>query len=170
MKKTIKLLFLITFILIFISIYYLSSINDKIENSDIFLVLNIPKINLKKEVYKYDSINNDVNKGLYLATDNSFLNGSIVIASHSGNSVISYFDNLDKLGLDDEVFIYKYGYVYTYIVTDRYLINKNGKFKYINNDDVLYLITCDKNSHTKQLVIEGKLKKIQKNQQFLKKS
>lgn len=130
--------------------------------------LNIPSINLDAAIFEYGSKNNDVNKGLYLAKKYDFntFKGSVIIASHSGSSPISFFKNLDLLKIHDIVIISKGDYDYYYEVHDFYRINKTGKFKYKNGDKLIYLITCDKNNKKKQLVYMGKLEKIVKKSTF----
>lgn len=159
-----KYLFYI-FIGFFISLYS-SSFSPTVSNY-YFFILNIPKINLYEKVYEYNDKNNDVNKGIFLAKDYDFnsFNGSLVLASHSGNSSISYFKNLDLLKKDDIVNIIINNKTIYYKITDIYKIKKNGKFKYFNEDKAIYLITCDKKNNNKQIVFKGKIVKINKKSQ-----
>lgn len=151
--------------------------NKSINNKDIYFSIYIPKINLYKDIYHYKNINNDVNKGIMLVNDYSFdnLSGSMILASHSGNSHISYFKNLYKLKINDKVYIYFNNYKYEFLIKERYFINKNGKFTYNDFDKGIYLITCDKKNKTKQIVYTGKLKEykkvrfFEKNRTFLNK-
>lgn len=126
--------------------------------------LIIPKINLNQKVYKYNDKRNNVDKGVYLAKNYEFKknNGSLILASHSGNSSISYFKDLNKVNIKDQIFIISNKNIYLYIITEIYKINKNGKFKYINDDKYLYLITCDKKNKKKQIVVRANLVKITK--------
>lgn len=137
-------------------------------NKDYFFKLNIPKIGLNQSVYEFNSLNNDVDKGIYLVKKYNFssLKGSLILASHSGSSSISYFKNLDLLDLDDSVFVVYNDNYYYYTITNRYVINKTGKFNYKNDDKTIYLITCDKKNDKKQLVFKGKLLKIAKKSTF----
>lgn len=133
-----------------------------------YFILSIPSINLEEKVYEYNSNNNDVNKGIYLAKDYNFSNmkGSLILASHSGNSKISYFKNLNYLSNNDIVIIKKNDTTYYYKIIDNYKIEKNGSFKYKNLDNHIYLITCDKKNKKKQLVYTGKLIKTTKKSSF----
>ena len=164
----IKILFnFITYIFLLFVIPFNKPI--EIQNNDnYFFIINIPKIDLYKEVYKYNNHNNNVNKGIYLVKDYDFntLNGSLILASHSGNSDISYFKNLNLLKKNDIVKIFINDRIVYYAVTDKYKINKTGKFKYHDKNAYLYLITCDKNNNNKQIVVVGKIVKIMKKSTF----
>lgn len=154
------------FIGLFIS-FDSSSYNCDSDNNYFFRI-NIPKINLEQSVYKYNDDKNDVNKGIFLVKDYDFnsFKGSLILASHSGNSSISHFKNLDLLKKGDIVkIIYNNSIIY-YKITDKYKINKTGKFKYKNDDKIIYLITCDKNNSKKQLVIKANMVKISKKSTF----
>lgn len=130
--------------------------------------LIIDKINLDVNVYDYDSKFNDVNKGIYLATNTSLDNfdNSIILASHSGSSSISYFKNLHKLDLNDEIILKNDEYKYIFSINKIYKINKNGKFSYSNERETVYLITCDKQNTKKQLIYRAKLQKTIKKSKF----
>ena len=156
--------------LIYIFIGFYLSLNNnynQIVSNDCYFILNIPKINLSEKVYEYNDKNNDVNKGIFLAKEYNFnsFNGSLILASHSGNSSISHFKNLDKLDKDDIVSIIIDNRVIYYKIVDIYKIQKNGKFKYSNENETIYLVTCDKKNNKKQIVFKGKIIKINKKSQ-----
>lgn len=169
MKIIIKFIFYLFLGLLF---SFNNSQNINIENNisnDYYFLLKIPKINLEAKVYSfYDKMNN-VDKGVYLVKNYDFtsLNGSLILASHSGNSPISHFKNLDMLLDGDIVAIIFNNKYYYYEIIDIYKIDKTGKFKYDDFDRGIYLITCDKKSNKKQLVFKGKLIKISKKSTFL---
>lgn len=169
MKILIKYIFyLFINILLCLDNSAVNSFDGNILNTKYFFILNIPTINLSEKVYYYNDDNNNVDKGIYLAKDYDFktLNGSIILASHSGNSEISYFKNLHLLKKDDVVNIECNGSNYFYKIDKKYKINKNGKFKYNNDDRTIYLITCDKKNKKKQLVFMGKIIKVTKKSTF----
>ena len=143
----------------------------KSNNKDFYNDINhiyIPKINLSNNIYGFIDEQNNVNKNIYLAQDYDFdsLKGALVLASHSGNSPVSYFNDIDKLSLGDEIFVEDKNNIYTYLVDNIFVINKTGFFKYDNKDKYVYLVTCVKNKHKKQLVIGGFLSKITKKSTF----
>ena len=111
---------------------------NKIETEDtkkLNGVLEIPSIHLKTGIVS------NVDEGLVFVTDR-------LIAGHSGNCKGCYFDNLDKLELGDNVYLY---------------IDKETEYKvdsikevdktrvYINGD--LNLITCKKSDRDRRLLI-----------------
>ena len=94
------------------------------------------------------------------------LKGTLILASHSGNSPISYFKNLDLLNSGDVIKIIHNSFEYYYIIIDIYKIDKNGKFQYSNENKTICLVTCDKKNKHKQVVYKGKLVKITKKSTF----
>lgn len=110
-------------------------------------ILEIPKINLKKGIVDENSSHNNVNKNIYVVKETIFPDGQnishIILAAHSGNSYVSYFRNLNKLSLDDEVYFYYGNIKYIYKISNRYEIQKTGtaKLKQTNISDIT-LITC----------------------------
>lgn len=139
-----------------INVVKLEEITNEIKNINNFLgVISIPKINLNQGFYNLEDINNDVNKTIELLPSDmpNVLNGTLILASHSGNSRISYFKNLDKLSIDDYIYIYYDKQKYTYILTKIYEVEKTGEVTIHknNNTTTLVLITCSKNNN-KQVV------------------
>ncbi len=126
-------------------------------NDEYLFILEIPKINLKKGIYSYESKNNNVNKNIMILKQSDMPDvdkGNILLASHSGNSNVSHFKNLDNLKYNDILYIYYKGYKYMYRVNNVYKQEKKG---YINvsreiNKSTLTLITCDKTNKNYQLV------------------
>ena len=62
--------------------------------------LHIDKINLTKDIYDINSTHNNVEENVTILNDDKDL---IVLAAHSGPGSIAYFDDLDKLVIDDKV-------------------------------------------------------------------
>lgn len=155
--KSIKLISILLFILnINGSVYYKDLKINNVDNSNIklddyYMIINIPKINLYKDINKIDSIYNDVNLGIELLHEEEKL---IVLASHRGNSYIAYFNNLYKLNMNDVVRLCANKKWREYKVIDKYYIEKNGKARIKRNKgkNTLALITCVKN-HPKLQVI-----------------
>ena len=84
----------------------------------------------------------------------NIVNGTFILAGHSGSSIYSYFRNLNKLELNNKIYVYYNGYKYSYEVTNIYDIEKTGKIKIEkeSNMTALVLITCRHNTN-KQIVI-----------------
>ena len=108
---------------------------NNIDKSNFNGVLEIPAINLKTGIVS------DVDKGLIFVNDK-------LIAGHSGNCKTCYFDNLDKLEIGDNVFLYL-DYELQYKVDSIKEVDKNHV--YINGD--LNLITCKKDDKNRRLLI-----------------
>jgi len=124
---------------------------------DYIAVINIPKINLERGLVDPSSKYNNVNYNIQILDESdmpNIINGDFILAAHSGSARISYFRNINKLDIDDEVYITYKGTTYTYKVTKKYEIEKTGKavIKTSNNETNLVLITCIHNTN-KQLVI-----------------
>ncbi len=117
------------------------------EDNDYIAVLEIPKINLKRGIFDKNSFYNNVSKNIYVLKETTFpdesKNSHVILAAHSGNSDISYFNNINKLKIDDEVYLYYKEIKYTYKVSKRYEIEKTGKalLRLTSKSDIT-LITC----------------------------
>lgn len=159
MKKIIKSIILIMTLLNMLSHKFVNntSINNIEETKykeNYLFEIEIPKIKLKKEIYNLDSQLNDVNKGIELLEPLSLPeneNSCIILASHNGNSNVSYFNKLYKLELKDKIIINYNQKKYVYQIVNIYYIEKNGKaiIKKSNYNNIVVLITCKgKNKQT----------------------
>ena len=111
-------------------------INKKdLENNSLKGVLEIPSINLKTGIV------DNVDEGIMFVNDT-------LIAGHSGNCKICYFNNLDDLEIGDNVYLYKDNEI-EYKVDTIKEVDKNHVF--INGD--LNLITCKKTDKDRRLII-----------------
>ena len=110
-------------------------------------ILEIPKIKLKRGLVDKNSSSNNVNKNIYTVKETTYpderINSHIILAAHSGNSYVSFFNNLKKLDMKDQVYFYYKGTKYIYEVSNRYEIKKTGKaeLKLTNASDIT-LISC----------------------------
>ena len=87
------------------------------------------------------------------------LNSNLILASHNGNSNVSFFKDLEMLELGDIVYIYYKGYKYKYEIVNYYEVEKNGKVNVVRDGtkNTITLITCKNNSDTLQVVYIGNL-------------
>lgn len=120
-------------------------------------VLKIPKINLEKGLVDKNSIDNNINKNIQILKEANMPdkeNGNLILAAHSGNSVIGYFRELDKLQISDEVIVFYEGYEYKYKIVNIYDVEKTGTAHIIRNasKNTLTLITC-RDGTDKQIII-----------------
>ena len=137
---------------------------DSVKNySDSYIsILEIPKINLKKGMYEINSKFNDVDKNIEINSKSNMPDtekGNFILEAHSGLSLTSYFNNLEKLTKNDIVNVYYNNIKYIYLIDNFYDIDKTGKaiIKRAYNKNTITLITCKKNEN-KQIIYIGYLK------------
>ena len=82
------------------------------------------------------------------------LNGNFILAAHSGSSYLAYFKNLYKLNIGDEAIVTYQNKKYTYKIVNIYEQEKTGKIAIYRdmNKTCLTLVTCTKDSKTKQTI------------------
>lgn len=119
--------------------------------------LKIPTIKLERGFLSVNSKYNNVNRNIYTVPGSDMPdeeNGNLMLASHSGNSSISFFKNLYKLKLADDVYLNYNGKEYHYKVRNIYTDSKTGDVKVVRNKYVntLTLITCTKNDNKTQTI------------------
>ena len=134
----------------------LTTSKDKLLTYNYIAMLKIPKINLERGLVSPTSIHNNVNENIQILKESDYPdkeNGNFILASHSGRGKTAYFKYLNKLEIDDKVYITFNGKEYEYKVMNYYEINKNGTAHIIRNADetTLTLITCISNTN-KQIV------------------
>lgn len=135
---------------------------DSIVDTDPYIkyyvgTLEIPKINLNKGFTAIDSPYNTVNKNVEVVKNSNYPDvskGNFILAAHSGNSYLAYFKNLYQLTLGDKAYINYKNYRYTYKIVNIYQQEKTGKIAIYRdlNKNTLTLITCTKDSKTKQTI------------------
>jgi LPXTG-site transpeptidase (sortase) family protein len=133
----------------------------KEEKINYIAILKIPKIKLVRGLVDRNSYLNNVKYNVEILKDSASpeeQNGNVILAAHSGNARISYFRNLDKLVLGDDISLEYKSKTYKYKIVDIYLIEKTGKAEIVRNKNknTLTLITCKHNTN-KQIVIIAEL-------------
>lgn len=124
-------------------------------------VLEIPSINLKRGVVDSTAKFKSINYAISVDKSSNYPNeyGNFILYAHSGNSSVAYFRNLNKVNINDDVYVYYNGIKYHYVIQDKYDIKKTGKTvidKSINNKSIT-LITCNQNRKGYQIVLIGKM-------------
>ena len=132
------------------------------KKEEVFANVRIPKININKNLYPIDSKKNTVDKNIQIIKESDMpdvVNGNLVLAGHNGASYVSFFRNLDKLNINDKIYIYYGGYKYQYSLSKIYDTPKDGNIEVHrdNNKTTITLITCKKNSKDTQVVYIGYL-------------
>ena len=131
------------------------------EKINYIAVLKIPKIKLVRGLVDRNSYLNNVKYNVEILKDSASpeeQNGNVILAAHSGNARISYFRNLGKLVLGDDISLEYKSKIYKYKIVDIYLIDKTGTAEIIRNKNknTLTLITCKHNTN-KQIIIIAEL-------------
>lgn len=124
-------------------------------------VLEIPRIHLKRGLVAINDKSNNVNKNIEIIKGSDMpdvANGNFILAGHSGYSNISYFKNLNKMELNDLIYVYYNGEKFNYKITNIYDVEKTGQVSISknNNANTLTLITCRHNTN-RQIVIIAEL-------------
>lgn len=124
-------------------------------------IIEIPTINLKQGVVDSTENFKSINYAISVDKNSNYPSelGNFILYAHSGNSYISYFRKLNKVNLNDSVYIYFNGVKYHYVIYDKYDIEKTGKVKVITSksDNYITLITCNQDKKGYQIVVLGKL-------------
>ena len=125
-------------------------------------VISIPKINLEQGFYNIDNPLNNVDKNIELISNSNMPdveNGTLILAAHSGNDRVSYFNKLYKLNIDDEIEIIYNKSKYLYKLIDIYEVEKTGSITLhnINNITSLVLVTCSNFNDDLQVVYISRL-------------
>lgn len=117
----------------------------------------INKININKPLYNINSKHNNIEENITIlpgTIEPNQENSIIFLAAHSGPGDIAFFNDLDKLTINDEIVLTYNNIKYLYIVKDIWETSKDGNIEVIKeNTNQLILTTCSKTSNTKQLII-----------------
>ena len=124
-------------------------------------ILEIPSIHLKQGVVNSTINFKSIEYAISVDQNSNYPNekGNFILYAHSGTSYIAYFRNLNKVNLNDDIYIYFNGTKYHYVIYNKCDIKKTGKAKVINSKDDNYitLITCNPNNKKFQIILTGKL-------------
>ena len=129
------------------------------KQEDYIAVLEIPSIDLKKGLYAIDSKNNNVNKNIEIIDSSDMpdiTKGNFILAGHSGTGRIAFFDDLDKLIVDDTIIVYYKNIKYIYQINNIESIVKDGTIEIKREfESMITLTTCNQENKNEQLVITG---------------
>ena len=117
----------------------------------------IQKIKIKKNLYKIDSNNNNIEKNITILKESQYPdqdNSILFIAAHSGEGNIAFFNRLDELQKGDEIEIIYKDLTYIYQVNNIYEQVKDGYISGIKeNKKQLVLTTCCPKKDNCQLIV-----------------
>jgi len=127
-------------------------------NNRYVAVLEVPIINLKRGLLSLDDKSNNADYNIQTIETSSMpdkKNGNLILAAHSGSSSVSYFKNLHKLKIDDELIVYYKGTKYTYVLSNYYDIDKTGYADIVRdkNQNTLTLVTCKRGTDKQTIFI-----------------
>lgn len=133
-------------------------VEEKKETSINYIaVLRIPKINFKRGLVDKDSKYNNIKYNIMIHKESDAPDkegGNVILVAHSGTAGVSYFKNVDKLSLDDEIYLDYNSQTYSYKITNIYDIEKTGiaPIRKETTKSTITLITCRHNTN-KQIVV-----------------
>ena len=133
-------------------------VEEKKETSINYIaVLRIPKINLKRGLVDKDSKYNNIKYNIMIHKESDVPDqdgGNVILVAHSGTAGVSYFRNVDKLSLNDEIYLDYNNKTYSYKITNIYDIEKTGiaPIRKETTKSTITLITCRHNT-SKQIVV-----------------
>lgn len=132
---------------------------SNIKSKEIIGSIIIEKLNINMPLYDINNPKNNIEQNIQILKESILppnKNSIVFLAAHSGDSNISYFNNLDELKQKDIIQLKINNKTYTYQIKSIYKQKKNG---YINVnkeiEDQLILTTCDPNSNKYQLIINS---------------
>jgi len=127
---------------------------DKIIDYEI--ILEIPKIKLKKGILNKKNKDNNIEKNVTILNESKYPNeeGNVFLAAHSGNGKKSFFNDLVQLNISDKIYLYYQNQKYIYSIVEIKEVNKNQQLSLLTkNKNNLVLITCSQRDKSKYLVL-----------------
>lgn len=104
-----------------------------------------------------DSELNNVDYNIELLETSDINRNIFYIAGHSGNGDNCYFNRVRELVIGNYIYIYFDSKSLVYEVVEIYNIVKSGVMEVSDEENVLYLITCDIYNDNRQLIVKSKL-------------
>lgn len=126
------------------------------EKKDTFInyvaVLRIPKINLKRGLVDRDSKYNNIKYNIMIHKESDTPDkeaSNVILVAHSGTAGVAYFRNVDKLSLNDEIYLDYNSKTYSYKINNIYDIEKTGiaPIRKETTKSTITLITCRHNTN-----------------------
>ena len=114
---------------------------------DFIGILEIPKINLKRGFLELNSKYNKVDYNITLIKGSTFpdeTNNNLILAAHSGNCKVCFFDKLFELSINDNAYVQYNNIRYKYKLVNTYEVEKDGTVPNyrVYDKNVLTLISC----------------------------
>ncbi len=111
------------------------------------MVLEIPKIKFKGNIYQVNSNLNNIDKNIIIMKDSDMPdedNSILIIGGHSGYGRYAYFNKLKELKENDKIALTYKNKKYNYKIINYYLDSKDGSINISNFKDknIIILYTC----------------------------
>lgn len=95
-----------------------------------------------------------MDQNVEILKESNIQNNYFLLASHSGTNKNAYFNDLEKLSINDMIYITINNQKQIYNINDIYLIDKTGYLEVKEYQiDTLILITCSIKYQNKQLIV-----------------
>ncbi len=132
----------------------------KEEQQDYYAYLEIPKLNLKQELFPKEDTRNQVDENVTILEPSELPDQEhsiLILAAHSGTGAHAYFNQLDQLDIDDRIIVTYKQKAYQYQITKIYEERKTGTIHIPKeeNQNQIILTTCSPINNNKQLIING---------------
>ena len=120
-------------------------------------MLEIPKINLKQGFAAFGSPYNNIDKNVTILPTSVYPDvelGNFILAGHSGQGSLAFFNELYRLKKGDKAIVYYKNVKYTYEIVNIYEQEKTGVISVYRDytKNTLTLVTCTNNKKDKQTV------------------
>lgn len=127
-------------------------------------VIEIPNISLYTGIVMSNSSFTTMNRNvsIYPTSDMPDIeNGNFILFAHNGNSRVSYFRNIHKLKINDEIYIYYNKMKYTYKIIKNYdvAMTDNTPLNKIKDKSIITLITCKSGNNKYRTILVGEMVK-----------
>lgn len=139
-----------------------TSFNEEVEvfeDNDIILFLEIERLNLIRPVFPLDHVKNNVDENVTLLAGSVPSDAGyeiLLLAAHSGDDIVAYFNELNQLQIGDILKIHTNDSTFIYLINEIWEEDRNGFIhvkKYLNKQ--LILTTCSTDNDNMQLVISA---------------
>ena len=131
---------------------------DNSINNEIIGILIIEKLNIEAPI-REGTTQEVMRTSIGHFTESDYWNGNVALASHNGGTSMHYFENLNKLNMNDEIIYktqfgekkYKVQSIDKIDDTDWSMVNKSDNA----DENTITLITCINGKPNKRLCVRG---------------
>lgn len=138
---------------------------EQVNNTNNYVaVIEVPTISLKTGIVMSNSSYSTMNKNVSIFPNSDMPtkeNGNFILFAHRGSSRVSYFKDIYKLKINEEIYIYYNNTKYTYKIINKYNVSMydHTPLNKMQDKTIITLITCKKNDSNYRTIIVGELVK-----------